>query len=75
MAKKTEAAQAEETKSTVKPTTEQRKLAVKAVCAILGCGSLDGQTRVDSMDGDKVVAIAELERSGKRRDAVALLYS
>lgn len=76
MAKKTEAAAAaEETKSTVKPTTEQRKLAIKAVCAILGCGSVDGATRVDEMDGAKVVAIADFEKDGKRREAVALLYS
>ena len=59
----------------VTPTVEQRKLAVKAVCAILGCGSIDAETRVKEMSGEKVVAIAEFEANNKRREAVALIYS
>jgi hypothetical protein len=58
-----------------KVSPEQRKLAIKAVCAIIGCGSTDGATRVDEMPADKVFKIAELERSNKRREVVALLYS
>jgi hypothetical protein len=75
MAKANKTDAAESAEPTVTPTDDQRKLAVTAVRAILGCGQLDAETRVSEMKGSKVIAIAELEAAKKRREAVALIYS
>ena len=58
----------------VKPTAEQIKLAVISVCAITGCGRIDAESRVAKMAGSKLCKLAELEASGRRKEAVQILY-
>lgn len=57
------------------PTAAQVASAVKSVMAIIGCGRADAKSRVGEMPSSKVIEIAKLEDTNKRKDVVTLLYS
>jgi hypothetical protein len=60
---------------TAAKTPDQVELAIKCVCAVIGCGKADARTRVSLMPAEKVAKLAELEAAGNRKDAVPVLYS
>ena len=51
------------------------KLAVDAVCAITGCGRLDGESRVGRMGPAKIQKIAQFERDNNRAEICTILYT
>lgn len=57
-----------------RPTAEQTKLAIKAICCITGCGRLEAESRTRDMPPGTVLKIAQLEADGKRREVIPILY-
>lgn len=57
------------------PSTEQLKLASRCIRNVTGCGQLEADARLSKLDPDLVIQIAELERDGKRRDTIAIIYA
>lgn len=60
---------------TATPTAEQIKLASRCIRNVTGCGQIEADSRLSKLNPDSVIQIAELERDGKRRDTIDIIYS
>jgi ribosomal protein L7/L12 len=57
------------------PSAEQLKFAIRCIRNVTGCGDIEAKTRIEALDPSIVITIADLEKDGKRREAIAHIYS
>lgn len=57
------------------PTKSQLAAAIKCICAITGCGAVEATARAKQMTQADLLTVADCEESGRRRDAIPIIYA
>lgn len=73
MAKKT-APTADPAPAPTELTPADRKLVLKSICAVTGCGRIEAEKRLTKLSDRQTAQIAKHEAAGNRRAVIPILY-